>query len=136
MHGDKEDWIRQMFCTLGVMREYLLADERVELKSYAKGRKWKEPGMKLVKENGATAPLNWYNATEDNHRFEAAKDFAKGSVPYQRDAACLTSAIKFPQERDHLPDLEVKWIESGHWLTMEKPEEVGQAIVAFPKARF
>ncbi|KAJ9666108.1 hypothetical protein H2201_003786 [Coniosporium apollinis] len=84
MHGDKEDWIRQMFCTLGVMREYLLADERVELKSYAKGRKWKEPGMKLVKENGATAPLNWYNATEDNHRFEAAKDFAKGSVPYQR----------------------------------------------------
>lgn len=145
MHGDKEDWMKRMFCTRGAMREYLLADERVELKSYAKDRKWREPWMELVKRNGLAAPLNWYHAMKDNHQFEAEKELPKHrfrvNVPVlflgsTRDAVSLTSAIKFPQEKGLLPDLEVKEIESGHWVTMEKPEEVGQAIVGFLKARF
>jgi soluble epoxide hydrolase / lipid-phosphate phosphatase len=145
LHGNEDEWMRKMFCVPDAMTNYMAADKRVELKSYAKEPKWKDDFMQRLGKDGFQGPTNWYKAHASNIQFEDEKDIPKENyvvkVPFfflgcTGDAVCLTKLIDGPKEAGLLPDFDMTEIESGHWCAMEKPDEVAGAVRAFVTKRF
>ncbi|KAH7045324.1 Alpha/Beta hydrolase protein [Macrophomina phaseolina] len=149
LHGDREHWMRDLFCVRGAFRDFLLADRTdVELREYAKpGRGWREEWLQSVKSGGGLeGALCWYRAMAENHHYEAEKAIPKERHPItvptfflgcERDDVCLPALIE-QNRADGLvgPDLSVKIIDSAHWCTMEKPDEVGEALHGWLSAKF
>ncbi|KAF2144885.1 uncharacterized protein K452DRAFT_284269 [Aplosporella prunicola CBS 121167] len=146
VHGDRENWMRDMFCVRGAFRNHLINGTDVGLKEYAKeGSKWEKEWMERMRKDRLEAPFCWYKAMADNHHYEVEKGISaeklKVTVPAfylgcTGDEVCLPQLIEMPRKAGLLPDLTVKVIDSGHWCTMEKPDEVGQNLLAFIKEKF
>ncbi|KAK7706423.1 hypothetical protein SLS57_009657 [Botryosphaeria dothidea] len=147
VHGAREHWMRDMFCVRGAMRRFLEEDGRVELKPHARpGAGWKEEWFKTIRENGGVgAQLHSYKALAHNHHYEVEKNLPEERAPItvptfflgcERDEVALPAFIEPSRAAGLLPDLTVKVIDSGHWCTMEKPDEVGQALYGFLSERF
>ncbi|KIL92434.1 hypothetical protein FAVG1_04845 [Fusarium avenaceum] len=147
LHGNREHWMRDMFCVRGAMRSFLEGDEKVELKDYAQpGKGWKEEWFKSVLKGGRLASMMCrYKAMVHNHHLEVEKSLpaerAQVTVPAfflgcSRDDVCLPALIEQSKQSGLLPDLTVKVIDCGHWSPMEKPDEVGKALFSFLTERF
>ncbi|KAF4541827.1 Alpha beta hydrolase fold protein [Lasiodiplodia theobromae] len=148
-HGNRPNWMRDMFCVRGAMREFLLADRRdVELHEYAKpGNGWREEWLQSVREGGGLASaLCCYKALAHNHHYEVEKELPKERIPVtvptfflgcDRDDVCLSALIEKNRADGHVgPDLTVKNIDSAHWCPMEKPDEVGKALYEWLSSKF
>lgn len=145
MHGDEHDWMKKILCVRGAVRNYLLGNEHVPLKPYAKEPKWKDDFMQRFARDGFEAPFNYYKATANNVQSKSDADVPKQLYKVQLpmlyigctgDAVCREDLIEVPRKAGLLPDLEVQQITSGHWVPMEKPEEVAQYIRSFVNKRF
>jgi len=145
LHGDVDEWMKKMFCVRGAMKKFLLSDEHVPLKPYAKDPKWKNDFMERFKKDGFEAPLQWYKATVNNVQWESDRTIRKELLTVQipmlyigctGDAVCRTDMIEIPRKAGLLPDLEVQTIECAHWCAMEKPDEVSRHIRDFVTKRF
>ncbi|KAI1608282.1 epoxide hydrolase [Exophiala viscosa] len=145
MHGDEPEWMKKIFCGRGALRKYLLGNEHVPLKPYAKEAKWKDDFMQRFGNQTFEAPFNYYNATVNNVQSKSDADIPKELHKVQLpmlyigctgDAVCRSDAIEGPRKAGLLPDLEVQSIISAHWVPMEKPKEVAQHIRSFVTRRF
>ncbi|GME48337.1 Alpha/beta hydrolase fold-1 [Neofusicoccum parvum] len=147
LHGDRDHWMRDMFCVRGAMRAFLEEDRTVELKEYARpGNGWREEWLESARNNGGlSAQLNSYKALAHNHQHEVEKTLPASRAPItvptfflgcEKDDVCLPALIEANRAAGLLPDLEVKIIDSAHWCTMEKPDEVGQALYGFLSKKF
>ncbi|KAJ6063574.1 Alpha beta hydrolase fold protein [Penicillium canescens] len=147
MHGDREHWMRDIFCVRNAMRRFLESDEKIELKEYANpGNGWKEEWLKSVQEGGGLASaMGAYKAMAYNLDLDVEKTLpaerAQITVPAfflgcSGDEVCLPALIEQSKDSGLLPDLTVKVIDSGHWSPMEKPDEVGKALFGFLVERF
>ncbi|KAK3722406.1 hypothetical protein LTR37_002397 [Vermiconidia calcicola] len=136
MHGDQEDWMKEMFCVHGAMREFIEADRKdVPLKPFAQDEKLKNEWIQSRKESGMIGPTNWYRALAYNHQLETEKKLnAKIEKPYlfigaDGDSVCRTDAIEGVKQKGLTPDLIVHEVHSGHWSPYEKPEEIAKIVV-------
>jgi pimeloyl-ACP methyl ester carboxylesterase len=145
LHGDVDDWMKKMFCVRGAMRDYLLGDKHVPLKSYAREGRWKDDFMGRLMKDGFEAPFQWYKASVNNVQWESDRTIPKEVVTVRvpmlyigctGDSVCRSDMIEIPRKAGLLPDLEVQSIESGHWCAMEKPDEVAKHIRSFVTRRF
>lgn len=143
LHGDKQGWMKEMFCTPGRMREYLQADKQVPVKEYAKDEKVKEAWISRMKKDGFGGPQCWYRAMVESHHYEAEKSLRGDKkiikvpvlfVGCTRDDVGLISNIYPSRDQDLLPDLTIEIIDSGHWVTMEKPKELEEVMRKWLKA--
>lgn len=137
LHGDKKGLMRDLLCTRGALREYLLADKRVSVKAYARDGKVKEEWTLSKKKGGFSGPLCWYKAMAHNHHYVAERAIPeerfKVRVPMlyigaAQDAVNLPAMMDKPAKQGLLPDLTKRQLESGHWLPMEKPKEVEEVL--------
>ncbi|OMP86162.1 Epoxide hydrolase 2 [Diplodia seriata] len=143
LHGEDRGgrWMREMFCTRGAMRAFLERDGRVgALREYARpGQGWKEEWFREVEEGGGglDGALGPYRAMVGGHQYEVERTLpperVKVTVPAfflgcEQDEVCTMDLVEENRKAGLLPDLTVKVIDSGHWCTMEKPDEVGEAL--------
>lgn len=145
MHGDVDEWMKQMFCVPGAMKKHLLSDDHVPLKPYAQDPKWKKDFLDRFRKDGFEEQVQWYKAAVDNHHWESDRTIRKEVVTVHvpmlfigctGDAVCRTELIEAPRTAGLLPDLEVQVIEAGHWCAMEKPDEISKHVRNFLNKRF
>jgi soluble epoxide hydrolase / lipid-phosphate phosphatase len=140
-HGADDDWMFKMFCVRGAMKEFVENDRRVELKPYAQDKAFRDQWINAKKEGGMVAPTNWYRAMAHGYQIETeSKLNGKVEKPYlfigcSGDKVCRTDAIEGPKRAGLVPDCTVKEIESGHWLTYEKPDETAAIMVDWLKEK-
>ena len=71
----RDNWMREMFDTLGAMREYVakkgkFADYTVPLKPYKNGEQLKQRFIDRMTRDGFSAPVCYYHSLKDNHNLE------------------------------------------------------------------
>ena len=142
MHGDGKEWMKQMFCVRGAMREFLSKDRKdVPLRPYARDETLKNKWIKQKQEGGMVAPCCWYRALAENHQVPTEKTLAnKVKKPYlfigcTDDAVCKTEFIYPSKEQGLLADVTIHEIESGHWCPLERPDEIGKFATEWLKAK-
>ena len=78
--------------------------------------------------SGFTGSINWYRNLDRNwHRLGSVDQVIQHPalmIYGERDPI-----PKFEQLRDFVPHVEVRSLDSGHWIQQEKPEETTQAIL-------
>lgn len=132
LHANSDEWMKNMFCVPGAMRDFLEKNDvsGLELKDFAKDDKLKNEWIDSMKQGGLTGPTNWYRALRFNHQHPVEKDLDPNvTVPYlfigcDGDAVCRTDAIGIPKAAGVIPDCTVKELHSGHWCPYEVPDQV------------
>lgn len=113
------------------------------LKPYAKKPGFKEEFLERMRRDGFDAPQCWYKAMARNVQFETEKAIPQENLVIKnpclfigatQDTVCRTEIMH--TVKDYVPDLELHEVESNHWDTHEKPEEVRELIAAWLKKRF
>ncbi|KAK9777144.1 putative AB hydrolase-1 domain-containing protein [Seiridium cardinale] len=145
LHGDVDDWMKELFCVPGAMRNFIQGNEEVPLKPYARDPDWKEGFLSQFRKDGFATALIWYKATASNVQSVSDSTIAEDSLAIEvptlfvictKDAVCLPEMMKPAKERGLVPNLEEVVVESGHWSPMEKPQEIAKHLVAFLRAHF
>jgi len=142
-----EAHLEQMFTVLHGggqrMKDVLCVDTNasVDVLQYAQDPEFRKEWIDRLRQNGWTAPLNWYKAVTRDVGLDAEKAAAEAGrnvldVPYlfvgaTQDPLAPIAAVKGLQAQDLVKDITVKNVEAGHWCMLEKPDEVGSAIVAW-----
>lgn len=144
LHGDVEDWMKKLFCVPGAMRKFLLGDEEVPLKTYARNPKWKNQFMGQFKTGFAPA-LQMYKATASNLQSKSDSTIPEEGLAIKvpllfiicsNDAVCLPEMMIPAKENGLVPDLKEVVVDSAHWSPMEKPDEIAAHIRDFVTDRF
>lgn len=140
LHGDVEDWMKKMFCVPNAMREFLLSNEDVPLKSYASEPRWRDFFMKQFKTDGFASALQMYKATASNIQLKSDSELLEGSLTIDSpvlflictgDAVCMPEMMTPAKTQGLVPHLKEVVVESAHWSPMEKPNEIAAEIRAF-----
>jgi soluble epoxide hydrolase/lipid-phosphate phosphatase len=144
MHGNPKNLFETLFCHYGAIDDFIRQDKRVPLKSYADDPKLKNKWFARHKKDGFEGPVNWYFAQMNGHHWAVEKEIPQKrwrvTVPVlfigaSEDKVCLTDAIYTPQSAGLLPDLTIKEVKSGHWQTMEVPEQTGPLLMEWLKEK-
>ncbi|TKA74572.1 hypothetical protein B0A55_06306 [Friedmanniomyces simplex] len=146
LHGDREDWIKYIFCTPNAMRDFIAASRTdVPLRPYAQDHKLKREWMAgLPTAADWEATLCWYRAFVDGVQSEADT-----SIPVERyrlELPVLTimceadwvnppKTLEAPKQAGLLPDLREAVLPCGHWCPYEAPEELSRMIVEFVREK-
>ncbi|EXJ84880.1 hypothetical protein A1O3_05555 [Capronia epimyces CBS 606.96] len=145
LHGDVEDWMKKLFCAPGALRAFLLGNEEVPLKEYAKKPEWKDHFMRQFGADGFASALQMYKATASNVQFASDAALSKKNLAIQvpmlfitctKDAVCLPEIMIPAKEQGLVPDLKEVVVDCAHWSPMEKPNEIAAHIRAFVTERF
>ncbi|KAK7744765.1 hypothetical protein SLS62_010068 [Diatrype stigma] len=145
-HGAPAGWMREIFCTRGATRKWLLDEERkVELLNYAQDPALRQSFIERFQRDGFEGPVCYYKAGNSTVQYDALKGLTKEQLTVQvpvlyigctQDAVCLPVLIQAAKQGGFLPDLEEAIIDSHHWPTLEKPDEVAELILSFLERRF
>jgi len=147
-HGADQEgsWMMKMFTERNTIRDFILDPKSVPLKEYAQNEKLKKEFVDRVKRDGMETWQVYYRSWKDNVQHEAEKvevpkDRHKINLPVlyigcSGDPVARPDSINIAKGAGLLPDLEEVLIDSGHWCTFEKPEEITKAIKGFLEKRF
>ena len=142
LHGGGQR-MKDVLCVEGGMEAWLddSANAGADVLSYAQDREFRNEWIGRLKRDGWTAPLNWYKAVTRDVSIDAERKAAETgrnvlNVPYlfvgaTQDPLAPTAAMQGLQAQNLVKDVKVKNVEAGHWCMLEKPEEVGSAIVTW-----
>ncbi|KAF2753836.1 alpha/beta-hydrolase [Pseudovirgaria hyperparasitica] len=137
LHAKDPDHARRTFCMKGATRKFLEEDTIVELKPFAQDEAKKKAFLARIQRDGLVGAFNWYHAMVDNIQSEVEKEIDRSlnvlKIPHlfigcDEDAICLTAYFDQGQKAGLYKDATKKEINSGHWCTLEKPDEVGLII--------
>ena len=148
----RDIWMREQFCTLGAMREYVAKQGKyenwtVDLKPYAKNPELKKRFIERIKRDGFSAPVCYYHSLKNNTMLEDEKvlasstDSKKIDVPLlyigqTGDWVCRTDLMIDAKKQGLVPDLEEQVIKAGHWFLYEVPEELADRVTDWLTRRF
>lgn len=135
----------QAFCTRKAMRKLLQesSPDAHPLKPYAKKPGFKEEFLRRMRRDGFEAPQCWYKAMARNVQWETEQAIPRENLMVKnpclfigadQDAVCRTAFMHMA--KDLVPDLEIHEVESNHWDTYEKPEEVRELIATWLKKKY
>jgi pimeloyl-ACP methyl ester carboxylesterase len=145
LHGDVEDWMKKLFCVPGAMRKFLLGNEEVPLKAYARQPKWKERFLHQFQRDGFGPTLQMYKATASNIQSRSDSTIPREGLVIRvpllfvictKDAVCLPEMMIPAKSQGLVPDLKEVVVDSAHWSPMEKPDEIAAHIRDFVIDRF
>lgn len=148
----RDIWMREMFCTIGAMREYVAKqgkykDFTVDLKPYAKDPELKKRFIDRMSRDGFAGPVCYYHTLKNNSNLEDEKVLCKSeetkkiTVPLlyigqTGDWVCRTDLMVDAKEAGLVSDLEEKVIDAGHWCLYEKPQEIAEVITDWLSRKF
>lgn len=142
LHGGGQR-MKDVLCVEGGIEGWLedSAKASAEVLPYAQEPEFRKEWIGRLKRDGWTAPLNWYKAvTRDVSIDDEIKAVETGrnilDVPYlfvgaTRDPLAPTAAVQGLQAQNLVKDVTVRNVEAGHWCMLEKPDEVGSAILTW-----
>ena len=145
LHGDVGDWMKKMFCVKGAMRNFLLGDDQVPLKAYAKEPKWKDEFLQQFKTDGFDSALQMYRSTASNVQCKSDRTIPKDKLVIEApilfiicagDPVCRREMMIPAKQQGLVPDLKEVVIKSTHWSPMERPDEIAAHIRSFLIERF
>ncbi|KAK4547710.1 hypothetical protein LTR36_000668 [Oleoguttula mirabilis] len=142
LHGDAQDWMKQMFCAPDAMKNFLLQGRTdVPLRAYAQDAKLKEHWKQNMTDASSwESAFCWYHSLLQDVQMEEDKNIPEGMykldmpvlfIACDGDAVNSPELIDFPKEAGLLPDLRVEVLHSGHWCPYEKPEEIAGLLSDF-----
>ncbi|KAI0015423.1 epoxide hydrolase [Xylariomycetidae sp. FL0641] len=146
-HGAPRDWMRRLLCTPGALRAFVAdADDGTNkepdppLRKYAQAPGMRERFVRRIARDGIAAPLAVYRSLRENVQYESLRhvpaDRFKVAVPVllvfgDQDAVCRPEVMAPAKAQGLLPDCEEHVLDSGHWVTYEKPQEVAALMEGF-----
>ncbi|CAI6336251.1 unnamed protein product [Periconia digitata] len=133
-------------CPFGKAREWITSDKRAPLPSWLTQEE-SDKHISILRDGGSTGPLNWYKAGMRNidvdkyDQIPASNLIIKQQTLFlmgQDDAASRPELAKSAAEQGktegYLPNVEVQELEGcGHWIQLEKPQEVFVALEGVAK---
>lgn len=148
----RDIWMREMFCTLGAMREYVAKqgkykDFTVDLKPYAKEKALQEAFLERMKNDGFSAPVQYYHSLASNTMLEEEKELSSSKqrmsievpmlyIGQTGDWVCRTDLMSDAKDAGLISDIEEKVIDAGHWCLYEKPQEIAEIISEWLAKKF
>lgn len=145
IHWDHPEAMKIFFATAGNTRKMLQTGKPADhpLKLYAQAPGFKEAFIERMKRDGFEGPQCWYksmarNVNRENERvFSDQEKMVKVPCLYisgTEDWVCRTDGME--AVRPLVPDLTQEVLQANHWITFEKPEEVGRIMASWLKERF
>jgi pimeloyl-ACP methyl ester carboxylesterase len=140
LHGDVDEWMKKLFCVPNAMRQFLVGNDSVPLKSYANQPEWKDKFMQQFKVDSFASTLQMYKATASNIQLTSDSTIVKGNLAIEtpvlffictRDAVCVPEMMSAAKSQGLVPDLKEISIDCAHWSPMEKPDEIAAHIKDF-----
>lgn len=102
-------------------------------------------GQRMTRES-FRAPLDWYKAVVQRLDKDAKGEALKAGnhvlkVPYLfiatlKDPLAPAAAVQGPIAQFMLPGVTLKEVDASHWCMLEKPIEVGEAVVYWVANKF
>ncbi|KAF5704851.1 epoxide hydrolase [Fusarium globosum] len=124
---------------LGGLRSWLTNGKTTKLPAYLSSEDHKHYEHSFSKEKGGYGPaINWYRAglrninEEDEQKITTAAHILTHPTLLIASTNVITAAMNIPEQmRPFVPDLTVEQITGGHWLQLEKPDEVNEILDKF-----
>jgi len=142
LHGGGQR-MKDVLCVEGGIEAWLEDDANASaaVLPYAQDPEFRKAWIDRLRHDGWTGPLNWYKAITGDVGIDAEKTALEAGrnvldVPYlfvgaTQDPLAPAAAVQGLQSQDLLKNVTVKNVEAGHWCMLEKPDEVGSAIVTW-----
>jgi len=87
---------------------------------------------------GFAAAINWYRAALQNINDSDDKEIPEANLTIQQPTLLFTghnfisASADFPKQmKPFVPNLRVENLDTGHWMTLEKPDEVNNVLKEF-----
>lgn len=124
---------------LGGFRTWLTEGKTADLPAYLTSEDHKHYQHAFSVEKGGYGPgINWYRASlrnineEDEQKIPTSAHTLTHPTLLIASSNFITAAVNFPEQmRPHVPDLKVEKVNGGHWLQLEKADEVNQILDKF-----
>lgn len=132
--------LKHHLCNTSQMRSWFVEGKAAPLPPWITSEEIETHRRILSKKNGGFGPpLNWYKAQMGNfNTADEAEIHPERFNVHQRTLliTCAKDVLAIPamQEgatRPFVKDLKVEKVETGHWLQLEKPEEVNEILKTF-----
>ncbi|KAI6366845.1 hypothetical protein MCOR25_005061 [Pyricularia grisea] len=150
IHGDAPDWMREIFCEPGAFRAFVEGTHRdsgkVPLKPFAQTEKRRRQFVDRFQRDGFDAPVQYYVAGKMGMLAKGGRqvgqEVLRADLPVlfvgsTGDAVCRHELIEASVKAGLLPDLEKHVVQDcGHWIPMERPEELGGYIASWLEKKF
>lgn len=142
LHGGGQR-MKDVLCVEGGIEAWLEdgANASAEVLQYAQDPEFRKKWIDRLQQDGWRGPLNWYKAITGNVDIDAEKAAIEAGrnvmdAPYlflgaAQDPLAPAAAVQGLQAQGLLKDVTVKNVEAGHWCMLEKPRDVGSAIVTW-----
>lgn len=140
--------MKDVLCVEGGIENWLgdPGSASADVLPYAIGPDFRNEWVGRLRRDGWSTPLNWYKALTSNLSLGADKTAVEvgGSsvkAPYLiiaalQDPLSLAAAVQGPIMQGFLPEVDIKEVDAGHWLMLEKPPEVGKFITDWLNEKF
>ncbi|KAL9117536.1 MAG: hypothetical protein Q9187_005928, partial [Circinaria calcarea] len=136
---DPQQWIDNL-CRIGAARSFLTAGKTTALAPYLTSSELElQTKILYPPAGGLTGPLNWYKCIMAH-----LNDDDEGAVPEERkfieqptlQVTCSKDVIALPammegMTRKWAKDLRVESLDTGHWVYMERPDELNAILKRF-----
>ncbi|KAG0650173.1 Cytosolic epoxide hydrolase 2 [Hyphodiscus hymeniophilus] len=124
---------------LGGFRTWLTEGKTADLPAYLTSEDHEHYRHAFSVEKGGYGPAtNWYRASlrnineEDEQKIPTSAYILTHPTLLIASTNFITATINFPEQmRPHVPDLRVEKVDGGHWLQLEKPDEVNRILDEF-----
>ena len=140
-YSSSPTFMKDHMCPPNAFRSYITSGTTGPLAS------WPTPEQistdeQIISAGGYTGPLNWYkaqianlNAADEPFIPDELKHIAQPTLllTATKDLVC-TPVMAEAGMKDWVKDLTVKGVDAGHWLHLERPDEVNEALRAFVEA--
>ncbi|TLD30655.1 hypothetical protein PspLS_01807 [Pyricularia sp. CBS 133598] len=151
LHGDRPQWMREIFCETGAFRAFVEGTHqqngKVTLRPFAQTEKRRRQFIDRFRSDGFDAPVQYYVSGKTRGMFaegprQVALDALRVDLPVlfvgsTGDAVCRHELIEGAVKAGLLPDLEKHVVQDcGHWIPMERPQELGGYLAAWLENKF
>ncbi|KAM0076137.1 hypothetical protein ACKRZS_011831 [Fusarium odoratissimum] len=124
---------------LGGLRSWLTEGKTTKLPAHLTSEDRKHYEQAFSKEKGGYGPaINWYRASlrnineEDERKITTAAHVLTHPTLLIASTNVITATMNIPEQMlPFVPDLIVEQVAGGHWLQLEKPDEVNEILEKF-----
>ncbi|ORY68268.1 putative epoxide hydrolase [Pseudomassariella vexata] len=135
--ADPADW-KVIFAPVGAAKEYVRAGRVGPLPSWYSLSEYTTRD-RILANGGYRGPLSWYKAAmrdvnaKDEQALSKEDGFCKlPTLLIVSDEDYVTRAdMQIQKSKEWVPDLRIQILHCGHWIQLQKPEEVHRLLVEF-----